>query len=543
MKFSIRLMAGVVQIAGLLLLANGCSRRAPVAVNPPSPEEKAAAEQRLLSDLNLVFVKANGEFDEGRTNEAIAGIEAAYSNQTYSAYRPQILDSLLQVMLRVGRPGDARRHALAASADPALSAGACGRLYRYSRETGDMTNALSWSSELAAHPGLPPDMRRQAFTWNIEDLIALREDEQALAVLERSFQALTPSESMALARFTIEAFFGAGRPENVARVLALAANLNTNASELEHLTVATQVRICAASSDWDALTNDFAVAANTLNDGELDGLLRTVIPTATKAGKRTVIDQCAEAILFNPTAASNLTAAATAARIWGVTAMETDPGEFPRRLNAMLRAQVPAAQIINLYFQYFYDFAGKPVPLKELVALGERLTPLAENEETRNDIKLKMLDGLFVLQDYDGALALAETPITSHNRSEQWQATAIFKIKAHRALQRNEPREAVKYFREFMDLLRTSRDAAISDPVSGLFFPKEMVLGRNAKRIGDILAGIPDDAEAAKAYAEARELYTQALNSTKDAAAIAVIEADLAQVPKASEQSPVSSEQ
>jgi len=38
-----------------------------------------------------------------------------------------------------------------------------------------------------------------------------------------------------------------------------------------------------------------------------------------------------------------------------------------------------------------------------------------------------------------------------------------------------------------------------------------MVLGFNAKRIGDILAGLGDRAGALEAYAEARKYYDQAL--------------------------------
>jgi predicted negative regulator of RcsB-dependent stress response len=43
-----------------------------------------------------------------------------------------------------------------------------------------------------------------------------------------------------------------------------------------------------------------------------------------------------------------------------------------------------------------------------------------------------------------------------------------------------------------------------------------MILGLNAKRIGDILTGAGDKAEAAKAYAEAREYYQKALKEFPD---------------------------
>ena len=532
MKLSFHMLGCAVLFAGLLLLADGCGRRSPEA--GPSPDEKAAVEQRLLWKLNMVFATADSALVEGRTNEAIASIEAAFGNHRYAAWRPQILDSLLRLMLRCNMVDAARQRALAASTDPALSADACELLYRYYHNMGDMPNALAWSSAIADRPGVPHAMRQQALEWNIADYIALRNDDQALAVLGKSFQALkNSSDGMGLVRFTIETLLNAGRPESVELVLALAATLKASPVELQHLTIATHVRVSSARGDWATLTNNFPAAINALTDGELDGLLQAIVPPATKAGKHEVIDTCAEMLLFNPSASSKPAAMASAARRWGENAMQSNKSAFPGRLAAMLRAKVPAGVVADLYSHFYYVFAEQPVELKELIAFGERLAPLVKDEDDRNDIKIKVLDGCFLVQDYDRALAMLASRIPGAGRTEQWHAAAIVKIKAHRALQQKEPREAVKYFREFMKQLRDSKEADISDPVTGLLFPKEMVLGRNAKRIGDILAGIPDPTEAAKAYAEASVLYKKALKSCTEPDAVKVIESEIAQLPKA----------
>ena len=63
---------------------------------------------------------------------------------------------------------------------------------------------------------------------------------------------------------------------------------------------------------------------------------------------------------------------------------------------------------------------------------------------------------------------------------------------------------------------------------------EEQHLLADCRRIGDILAGIPDSANAVKAYDEARELYKYALKGSRDPAAIKVIEAEIAQLPKTS---------
>ena len=299
-----------------------------------------------------------------------------------------------------------------------------------------------------------------------------------------------------------------------------------------HVTLATHVRASAARGDWSVLTNEFASATPILNDHETSELLRAILPDAAKAGKRDVIDQCAEIILFSPAATNTPEAVALAARIWGENAMATDKLIFPGRLATLLRAKVPADDLVGLYTQHYYAFTEQSAQFNELIAFGDLLIPQIKNEDLRNDVKIKVLDGCFLTQDYDRALSLLESRIPGGDRTEAWHLTAIAKVKAHRALQHTEPREAVNYFREFMNQLRESKDTSVSDPVTGLLFPKAMVLGRNAKRIGDILAVLPDAAEAAKAYAEAAELYAQALQENTHAEARKVIESEIAQLPK-----------
>jgi predicted negative regulator of RcsB-dependent stress response len=59
-----------------------------------------------------------------------------------------------------------------------------------------------------------------------------------------------------------------------------------------------------------------------------------------------------------------------------------------------------------------------------------------------------------------------------------------------------------------------------------------MILGRNARRIGDILASIPDAEAAAQAYAEARGCYEKAVAKLKDQpAARQIAEQEMARIP------------
>ena len=169
----------------------------------------------------------------------------------------------------------------------------------------------------------------------IADLIAQHNDDQALAVLGKSIQTQEKSDAMSLVRFTIDGLLNAGRPEIVERVLTQAATVKASPDEIKHLILATHVRVSAACGDWAALSTNFPAAVNTLADGELDALLRAIVPIAARTGKQAVIDQCAELILFSPMAASKPATVATAASTWTENTMKADKNKFPSRLANM----------------------------------------------------------------------------------------------------------------------------------------------------------------------------------------------------------------
>jgi tetratricopeptide (TPR) repeat protein len=519
-----------VLLVPLCLFAPGC-RRKPRPPSAPTPEEQQAAAQRLMSELNQVLQSAEAALAEGRTNGVFNGIEAALTDARFAAYRAELFDRLLRLMIRAGDLDAVRQRALRACDDPVLAEGAGSTVYNHYRDSGDAAGREAWSAELLALPRLPATVRRAAFDWNIADNIALDRDAAALSALGESLRVLAPPEAAGLTEHAVAAFFDAGRHDSVEQALAVAARLQPAPPAITHLATATRVRLRIARGEWPALTNDFAAAAASLPDDALARLLRTVGAAMQKAGRRPLLDACAETVLFAPSARSNASATTVAASLWVENAFAADTATVPVRIDALLRAQIPAGQVVPLFLRYFYKFSEDAVTLQALLPVGERLAPLAPDAETRNEIRTRLLDGCFLVKDYDRAIAMLEAGVPGPGHDEQWHKTAIVKLKAHRALERREPREAVQHFREFMKLLEASKDTEMPDPVTSATYPKEMVLGRNARRIGDILAAIPDAAAAAAAYEEARGLYAQALEKARDAGARKVIEVERSQVP------------
>ncbi len=81
-----------------------------------------------------------------------------------------------------------------------------------------------------------------------------------------------------------------------------------------------------------------------------------------------------------------------------------------------------------------------------------------------------------------------------------------------------------------MSVIQVSQEDT-SDPTTGVVHSREMILGRNAARIGDIYASIPDPEKAAEAYKEARDYYATALEKAQEAGSIELIKKELAAIP------------
>ncbi|MFC1453391.1 hypothetical protein ACFLSJ_08625, partial [Verrucomicrobiota bacterium] len=142
-------------------------------------------------------------------------------------------------------------------------------------------------------------------------------------------------------------------------------------------------------------------------------------------------------------------------------------------------------------------------------ALGDELLPLLRDEEDRKRLKSMALDGSFVIEDYERSLATVEAGIPG--RDEAWHEMALNKIKAHLALQEGRTDEAVTRFRRFMQDVEATWEEAEEDPSTGIKHTREMSLGFNARRIGDILSEAGQTDAAREAYREARSYCAKAL--------------------------------
>jgi len=141
-----------------------------------------------------------------------------------------------------------------------------------------------------------------------------------------------------------------------------------------------------------------------------------------------------------------------------------------------------------------------------------------------------MLDISYFLEDFEASVRLIQEG--AGGIGEEQKPAMLAKVRAHRAMKNKQPREAVTYFREFMGHIeKQNRDEL--DPLTGCQVTRDMILGLNAKRIGDLLISAGDPAEARKAYEEARGYYRQAIKKFPDPASkeYLKISKELAEIP------------
>jgi hypothetical protein len=200
-------------------------------------------------------------------------------------------------------------------------------------------------------------------------------------------------------------------------------------------------------------------------------------------------------------------------RVVGVLATQPDPeADPPAELRRLDAAGVPPARLVPVVRDRFHRLArgDRPEATRALADFAEALAARCERELDRTLLMIVALDGRFVAGDYAGALAILDGRKIP-GWDEDWYEVSASKVRAHKALQEGRAAEAVPHFRKFMTALAGTRRSLEPDPVTGLTFTREMLLGRNAARIAELLEQAGEATAAQAARSEAQDYYRQAL--------------------------------
>lgn len=467
---------------------------------------------------------------QGQPEAAVAVLHKVYDNKDCAAFRQRLLGAMLSINLSTGRVEAAQSlFREAAAADPEQAAPVIGMIEESLFNSGRFDDLAAWCA------GLQPIAFKDAPLMVIADYhfkaleaagklgdvvkvlpgyVARLPEAAGLSLIERQFALLLRVKDLDAADGLVTLVSGGtASPTRVGLAARMRVELLVaQGKRAEAETFFKQKAAALPEADASAILRRLSgIATHERQAGDADALCRFVLDTLKD--RPALRDTAGELWIGN---------AQTLGSIDGVV----------ERLVALRKEGLKPVFIagqLDRQYGFIMEKGAKP-QFGPLLDLCQGI--VAElNDDDRARISSIMLDFCFYLDRFDTALAIVEKGIPG--RDEKWQKTLAAKVRGHLLLQQGKPQEAVASFREFMGYI-AKEDGDQIDPVKGTRVTREMILGLNAKRIGDILAGAADKDGAAKAYQEARDDYTKALKSfVETSAEYTKLKADIAAIPAA----------
>ncbi len=506
----------------------GCGQKPAPADTEENPGEQQAG-QIEIDPVEALAIETDALFFKGETNAVIERFTAALDDESFAEHRPRVFSALLRFLLQTDMVDEAKKRMDAAygEGDFDLVHSSFGYIYSYLSETRRTEEAEAWVSHTLDVEGLPRDMRRQGLEWSMNARLQL-DDADGACVRAKELAAEFPEIAATAINRACDRLFLENNHEKIDSLLAVLTSASPAPAEGGETALAIKIRLLAVRGEWDMARETFIATSGSISDPRLQRLLGNLANAASKSRQPEFIDAISSDILHNH--ADQRVTFSLAARLWAENAAASAPEKLPARLAELLDLGAPASQVCTLFMRTFYSTTRLNGTLVEMIELGRRLDSLNEDEDVRTFIRTSVVDGSFILGKYDTAIEMLEKGIPG--RDEQWTRMALCKVRAHKALYDEDWREAVKHFREFMATIAGAKDEDTIDPESQIRHTKNMILGRNAKRIGDVLMKIPDEPAANEAYAEAKDYYAKAREEcANDPETLAIIEQEAAEVP------------
>ena len=155
--------------------------------------------------------------------------------------------------------------------------------------------------------------------------------------------------------------------------------------------------------------------------------------------------------------------------------------------------------------------------IKDLIAFSAKMIDGGVlSKSAMNSLRERRLDGYFLVSDYDGAIAMLDQGI--EGRTPEWCKSTAAKLRAHKAMDAGQKKEAVKQLLVFIEYMLSDamKDFEDSDPANGVVYSREWVAAKNYMRCAT-LSGDDGDAKAKADFTgKAKPLYKAALEKAKD---------------------------
>ena len=489
-----------------LLAINGVSQ-APGELPPPDSAMGLPPYDNLWGmDPDKLMTRANTLLQQGNTNEAINALMMCH--EICLQQNTDRFITLMSLMLANGNlPQAEYLYQKNLFQRDRLAQHYFNTLHQYCIKQGNEQARLEWIAGLQAMT-LPPQLRIQAFGWLLDASRSLGPVSRVNDLVPVCITSFDVPTSRSLLTGVITAYDTAGDQASATKVLDAINRAARRQPELRRMVKCQRVNLLFSAGQWAQAESRFKKAAKALPDGELAACFQHARVCADKARQYDMLNRLCVWILKEQKKKPATWQAAAGA--WMATAKAQKAiADIPVRLETLMREGCSTTALESFYYNYWMLVVkdGQPAAIAALLQFGDRLSKTITDKEVKDRLRLMSVEGYFVLKDYERALQLLAEPLAMMTRTEQ--DNAVNKMKAHLALQKGNKPEAIERFRGFMDSAKAWTEPNF-DPLTRLLYTKEMCLGFNAKRIGDILSSMNDVKGAQAAYREANDYYTVA---------------------------------
>lgn len=486
------------------------------------PEVKAAKAEKLLAEVKKLRNGILELKEKGDIAGAIKLADNASLNPKYDEFKPEFFSQKINLMLSVSNVTEAASEMVNAwKGDRRLAEAAFGQVYVFYRDNADNAAVQAWCDKLLAiDPKLPTAQLGQIFGWKI--ISALRADllNDACGFAQLMSQNIQYEQISEVFSYIASRLLQEGKLETVeAFIAAIEKDKSFSAKEYEIDFIHIKSWISLAKKDWSGALASLDKAIGLFSDERLARLSREIFSQLAKNDQKVKIESTAERIIRKSKEYAR--SALLAARYWIDSCTQSNPDQLPERLGFLIDNNIPADRVCMFYEDKFYNLSKNSSAMRKMCDFGRKLIAKCTSDtNTVNNITLRILDGAFIVGDYASAIEMIEKGVPGKDKS--WHELTLPKVKAHWAMDRamkekdEEKRkvefdQAASYFRDFMNVWLKSDKQEEVDPVSGICYSKEWILGYNAGRIGKIYLQIGKGDEAIKAFNEARDYYRKAL--------------------------------
>ncbi len=495
-------------LALAVLAAAGCGRK------QAKPEGAQAAAPEPLPAVERISAAAFQALEAGDTDRALAILETGMGEVTEPVEKGRLFTMQVSLFLNQNRLEEAQSRylkAVAAPSEQALAAQSLGVIENYLTQQPDgHSNVLVWCDRLE-QAGLPEEMRTPVLQNRFTALLSLGQLDLALALIKSRGWALPDEGTLGMASRLVQTALAGGQIETVDATISLLEGKGASRPGMLALAASSRIEAALARGDFPKAQSLLFERASVFDDGATAGLLDKLARSALAAGKADAADAAVEKALA--AFADRPGTRSRAARWWIVRAR--DAGDLAMgvdRLEKLDGMGLPVEALVggvNTLSQMVLPPSTPPAAAARLSAYCAALKGRATEEADLALLAGVQLDAGFRLEDYAGLVKVLEAGVPGHDKA--WHETMINKVKAHLDLKEGRIDDAVGRFRAFMASIEGQEDQNHRDPLTDERVTKEMILGYNARRIGDIYTQAGRKDEAAKAYAEAKGLYEKAL--------------------------------